>query len=164
LKDKLSVEFKNKCFKDIEEIYGEIEAYVPELQLWQMQQSVVIDDNAKVLCRAILDNEDKISGYQVKIDVFGEDECKYRLVILENSLEYTKDYIEDGSVIRELYKSELDGASINRMCIYQKNHNYLKYDEKFDANSKFNDWDSYSDIIDELKMSLNLRKNKVRER
>lgn len=164
MKEKLSVEFKNKCFKDIEEIYGEIEDYVPELPSWQMHQSVVLGEDCKLLCRAILDDDSSIIGYQVNLDVLKGDICKYRLTILENSLEFTKDYSVNGDMIRELYKTELDGAVVNRMCIYEKNQKYLKYDESHDSNLEFNKWDSYAEISGALKNSLETRKARVRER
>lgn len=151
MKGKLNLEFKEKCFSDIEEIFNEIEDYLPKMSDWQFTQSVILDTNKKILCKSILDKNDKCIGYQIKMDIFLDTLYKYRLNILENSIELVKNYTYENKLIEELFKVELDKTNIHRICIYKEDEKYLKYCENLD-----------SSVVNENICSFNELSNKLR--
>ena len=163
MKNKLSLEFKNNCYNDVEEIFKEIEDFMPNIEIWQMYQSVVFDDNKKILCRAILDEKDKCVGHQIKIDVYLDTLYKYRLNILENSIELNKSYTIDNILHEELFKVEQEKEIIKRMYIYQEGDKYLKYNETYDSGKIKEERDSFGVISNNIKKCITKNKVKVRK-
>ena len=163
MENKLSSEFKNNCSKDIEEIFGEIKEFMPEIQLWQMHQSVVLDDNIKILCKATLDKGDKCIGHQIQINVLLDILYKYRLNILESSIELSKIYNIDNVQIKELFKVEQEKEMIKRLYIYQEGDTYLKYNENYDVTRTNEERDSFEKIRNDIKDCINKGKVKVRK-
>ena len=163
MKNKLSLEFKNNCFYDIEEIFKEIEEFMPEIEIWQMNQSVVFENNKKILCRAIHDKKDKCIGHQIKIDVYLDVLYKYRLNILENSIELNKSYNVNNLQIEEFFKVQQEKEIIKRMYLYQEGDKYLKYNEIYDIGRINERRDSFGEISTTIKECINKSKVKVRK-
>lgn len=150
MKNSFNEDFIKYCGCDIEEIFNEVKELLPELEIWQLKQSVILDDDKKVLCRSILDDNKKCIGYKISIDAILDTVYKYRLTMLENSILLTKNYFLDGDFIQELYKSELLGVNIKRSVSYQENKRYLKYNESSDITSK-SDMVSLREMFQRLK-------------
>lgn len=163
MKNKLSLEFKNNCFNDIEEIFKEIGDFMPEIEIWQMNQSALFEDNKKILCRAILDNNDRCIGHQIKIDVYLDTLFKYRLNILENSIELNKSYVIDSILIEEFFKVQQEKEIIKRVYIYQEGDKYLKYNETYDTGRTKEERDSFGEISNNIKNCITKNKVKVRK-
>ena len=126
MKDIFSNEFKKNCYLDICEILSFVEDLMPNLEKWQMTKSVFIDDCKKITYKTIKDKEGVLSGYEVQIEAFLDKFYRYNLILKENMVDLSINYIEDGKSCKERYKTFL-GNNVRRLCLYKKGSNLYKY-------------------------------------
>lgn len=129
LKNEQSLKYK----KDIANIYSDINKHIPKLKNWQLNQSVIFEENKKILCKAITnENKEKI-GNTITIYFTGNDPYSYELIMFENSLSLTKKYFQDDNKIEEIIDIFLDKDYINRSCYYKVNEIDLSYKEIYNT-------------------------------
>lgn len=52
----------------IKEILEKVSPLLSEFELWHLDQSVIFDDNRKLLCKRILNDEKQLQGYKIVIE------------------------------------------------------------------------------------------------
>lgn len=127
LKNKQSCKYK----KDIANIYSEINNHLPHLKSWQLNQSVIFEENKKILCKAITNEKKEKIGNTVIISFTENSPYSYELTMLENRLSFVKSYFQDNDAIREKTDIFLDENYINRSCNYKVNEIELNYEERY---------------------------------
>ena len=50
MKDCLDSKFLDYCFDDIDDILRQMEDVLPDLFIWQLKQSVIMEDDKKIFC------------------------------------------------------------------------------------------------------------------
>lgn len=150
MKENLNKDFKEYCNEDIEELLEEINKYLPNLKTWQLNKSVILEEDKQILCKSILNKDNKQIGYQINIKILFDTLYKYQLIILENSIELTKNYFIENEFITEYYKTELNKEIIKRVCTYQEGNTCFKYKEN-NEKKETTYQKSFNEIIENLK-------------
>ena len=63
------LKYSNKYRNDINDILNEVFKYLPKLKDWYLEQSVIFDDNKKVLFKALRNDQNEKIGNQIIIDI-----------------------------------------------------------------------------------------------
>ena len=154
MKDCLDSKFLDYCFDDIDDILRQMEDVLPDLFLWQLKQSVIIEEDKKIFCRAIFNDQRKCVGYMINAEVFNDTNYKYQLIMLKKSICLMRDYSIGDNCIQEVYRAELNDDNIVRDVIYKENGKYLKYEDT-SSRCLSNPKNGLSEIMENLQKSFN---------
>lgn len=135
LKSVFNEEFLNYCQNDINDILNETIDILPNLEVWQLNKSVIFDDNKKILSKPILDENRKVLGYNINIDAFLDTLYHYKLVLKENSISLFKRYTVDNEFIEEIYKCELKDKIKIRTFSYKDGNREMVYNDYYDKSN-----------------------------
>ena len=94
----------NKYRNDINDILEEVFKYLPKLKDWYLEQSVIFDDNKKVLFKALRNDQNEKIGNQIIIDIFLDTIYNYNLIMQNDLVKLTKIYQEKDKLIKETKK------------------------------------------------------------
>lgn len=151
MKNIFSEEFKRNCYLDICEIFSFVDEFMPELEDWQMKNSVFIDDNKRITYKTLLRFDGTFDGYEANIEVYLDKLYRYNLVVKENMLDLSINYTEDNKQCKERYKTSSYNNIPRRLCSYRKGMNSFKYSDSdfseslYCINSKFKKMETGND-------------------
>lgn len=154
--------FNNLCNKDIKEIFLMVDEYLPKLDDWYLDQSVIFDDDKKIICNKITDKRNNKVGYQIRIHLFNSRFDIYKLLYKKDSIILKHRYHLGKKMIKEVIDVSFKNDKIMRNIIYSDNNDYVNYNEEYDVNNEYNDYllaMPICDILDNIK-----NKNKIRKR
>lgn len=165
LKNKQSLKYK----KDIDNIYIDINEHIPKLKNWQLNQSVIFEENKKITCKAITNEKKEKIGNTITIYFSGNNPYSYELIMFENSLSLIKKYFKDNNKVEEIIDIFLGESYINRSCYYKENEVGLSYKEIYNIKENTtkiitNVPDLETEVFDEIREALeeikdNFKKN-----
>ena len=121
----------NKYRNDINDILNEVFKYLPKLKDWYLEQSVIFDDNKKVLFKALRNDQNEKIGNQIIIDILLDTIYNYNLIIQDDSVKLTKIYQEKDKLIKETKKITINDDEITRKCVLNVNNCKTKYEETY---------------------------------
>ena len=139
----------------IKEILEKVSPLLSEFELWHLDQSVIYDDNRKVLCKRILNDEKQLQGYKIVIENTIE---KYVLIWLNKKIKKKKNFCFGEYSFKEFNKIQLENEDIKITSKYQENFESVEYSNKItDCNL------SFKDIDDMLKLMISKPKKYIRK-
>ena len=134
MKDIFSEKFKENCYLDICEILSFVNEFLPNLEKWQMTNSVFIEENKKITYKTLKDKKGDLTGYELLIEIYLDKLHKYNLIIKKDMLDLSINYTEDNKNCRERYKTSIENSTPRRLCSYKKGLSTYKYSEVFNSN------------------------------
>ncbi|MGM9878925.1 MAG: hypothetical protein ACI31R_02750 [Bacilli bacterium] len=158
----------SKYKKDINNIYNEINKHIPYLKNWQLNQSVIFEENKKILCKAITNDKKEKIGNKISIYFTEDSLCLYELINSKNSLSFIKSYTEDEKIIKEIINISLSKNLLSRSCLYKENEKELSYKEiynikedttKIETNIPILELESFEEIEEILEEIKQIFKN-----
>lgn len=139
----------------IKEILEKVSPLLSEFELWHLDQSVIFDDNRKLLCKRILNDEKQLQGYKIVIETPIEE---YVLIWFNKSVELIKNFCFGEYSFKEFNKIQLENEDIKITSKYQENFESVEYSNKItDCNL------SFKDIDDMLKLMISKPKKYIRK-
>lgn len=139
----------------IKEILEKVSPLLSEFELCYLDQSVIYDDNRKLLCKRILNDEKQLQGYKIVIETPIEE---YVLIWLNKSVELIKNFCFGEYSFKEFNKIQLENEDIKITSKYQENFESVEYSNKItDCNL------SFKDIDDMLKLMISKPKKYIRK-
>ncbi len=139
-------EFKLVCEKDINSILNQIYALAPEIKDWKFYQSIILDENKKILYKTLNNKFGNKIGTQIDIDIMLDTMYSYNFKCLKDLISFTKCYEHEGKQIKEEKIISLKGDTVNRFFSYSENDKSINYSENYNLRSKkgiINDSASY---------------------
>lgn len=130
---KLNNSIDNIYSNDIKNMYDAIDCYIPKLDNWYLNQSIMFEDDKKIVFKAITDDDEKI-GNQVSI-VFNNDD---RIVFtkLKDKVFLCKSYTKDN--IFEYMSVSKKNNCFYRNLMYSRNNDEYSYCEKYNLDNNTN--------------------------
>lgn len=149
MNSKMAIDDSNIYKKDIEDIFDFVGLYIPNLENWYFDQSIIFEDNKKIIFKAITSNNKKI-GNQISIVNIGDNVFNYDLVLLEDSVSLSKSYVKDKKFIKENMKIEIGDSYFERECHYFVEGEKYNYKERYNLKKNRNKVSSNCSFDDEL--------------
>lgn len=151
MKECLNLDFKKVCKLDIDDLLFQIEEYMPKIKTWQMNSSVIMGDNFKVICKGILDAENKNVGYSINVNAYEDVFYNYDLILHENCICLDKTYTHEENLIKESYQVAYDGKTVIRACSYQEGEEMFNFYDVSPLENINYGKESLTDICNNLK-------------
>lgn len=158
MKNRISI-FRFLCQKDINQIYEVVEEYLPDCDVDRLTQSIIYEEDRKIICRTIKNKDNEKVGKELIIQVYETGDI-YRIKDKEDCIKYEK--INKNT--KEKIKIILDEYTIKRCFLYNKEGAVSTLEETYNLDSK-DEFNNYldSDSIEQCMYKLK-NKNKIRKR
>lgn len=150
-------ELKKICKKDVDEIFGFINPYLPGFNIFDLNQSVIYEKQRTIICKTIRNKSDEIIGKQIIIKLFDFGEA-YILKDEGNSLTIEKMY----SNIKEKATISINDNILNRSFKYIESDSKSYIEESYDLHYK-SEYYKYINS-DSIENNLNVLRNKNKTR
>lgn len=157
---KLNDDFIKICNKDIVAMYKEIEQYIPSVITGYLDQSIILEENKRIIFQNIKDQDNNKIGKEIKI-YFKDNELSYiNIKVYRNRISLKKKYyLDDNQYLQKYEISLIENIIKKEKVIYINNikeatidyFNILKNEDLIDYNNQ-------EPIIE------NKTKNKIRKR
>lgn len=157
---KLNDDFIKICNKDIVAMYKEIEQYIPSVITGYLDQSIIIEEDKRIIFQNIKDQDNNKIGKEIKIH-FKDNELSYiNIKVYRNRISLKKKYYLDDNQYLQKYEISLIESIIKKEKVMYINNikeatidyfNILKNEDLIDYNNQ-------EPIIE------NKTKNKIRKR
>ena len=157
---KLNDDFIKICNKDIVSMYKEIEQYIPSVITGYLDQSIILEENKRIIFQNIKDQDNNKIGKEIKI-YFKDNELSYiNIKVYRNRISLKKKYyLDDNQYLQKYEISLIENIIKKEKVIYINNikeatidyFNILKNEDLIDYNNQ-------EPIIE------NKTKNKIRKR
>lgn len=155
--------FLSACEKDIKEIYGIVEPYLPDFEVGHLEQSVIYEQNKKILCRSLKNDKKTVIGHEIAIYVYDTGEI-VRLIKRENSLKLERHYYGNNDLVKKMIKVCDRNDIVKRYFTYCDGTQKIQYDEKYDFNNSLSISDYLNSNSIESTFAKLKNKNKVKKR
>lgn len=151
--------FRFFCQKDIEEIFDIVDKYIPECDIDNLNQSIIYEEDKKIICRSIKNKYNEKVGKELIIQIYDTGDI-YRIKDNENYIKYEK----NNHNTKEKVKITLENYTIKRCFLYKNKDVELTKEETYNLELKKDLHDYiYSDSIEQSMYNLK-NKNKIRKR
>lgn len=157
---KLNDDFIKICNKDIVAMYTEIEQYIPSVITGYLDQSIILEEDKRIIFQNIKDQDNNRIGKEIKIH-FKDNELSYiNIKVYRNRISLKKKYyLDDNQYLQKYEISLIENIIKKEKVIYINNikeatidyFNILKKEDLIDYNNQ-------EPIIE------NKTKNKIRKR
>ena len=152
-------ELKKVCKKDIEEIYNIIDPYLPDYNIFSLDQSIIYDTEKTIIYKTVRSESKEKMGKEIIIKL--EDPEEIYIIKEENNKLTFKQILEDS---KEKVIISIDDNLLSRNFVYSENNKTLATQEEYNLNYKneeykYNNSNSIQESFELLKS-----KNKVRKR
>ena len=151
--------FRSICEKDIIEVLSMFEKYLPNLEKWYFNQSIIYEDNKKIICRSIKDNENYKIGNEIRIHVIENKSIYYFLRYKDKSIYFLE---KEGSNTKMIYVA-LNDILVKRQIEITNKQEKNSYKEEYCVLNnkdleKYNNSKSLEELINSLKPKQKVRK------
>ena len=155
----MNQKFKNICEKDIIKMICMIEKQLQNIEKWYFNQSIIYEDNKKIICRSIKDNENYKIGNEIRIHINEDKSIYYFLKYKDKSIYFLE---KEGSKTKMIYVA-LNDIIVKRQIEITNAQEKNSYKEEYCVLNnkdieKYNNSKSLEEIINSLKTKSNLRK------
>lgn len=155
MKNKINDNYSLKYKQDANDICEEINKYLPNIEKWQLDQSVILGEDKKIIMRAVKDTKNEKIGNMITIYFKGNNPSICSLAIFKNSLSLTKMFLQPEKEVTEFTSISLKDNTLNRECFYKINDETLEYQETCNLDNNTNEViTNVTDLNEESSISL----------
>lgn len=145
---------------EVDKIYGELTNNIPKMENWNFNQSVIFEENKKIICKAVTDKQNKKIGNKISIFFYDDIPYLHELVILDNIISSTKVYKNKNSEVREIKSVTINDDFLERNCIYKDDNSVFEFKETCNLNTNL---ETFYTNVDGLDFSISRELDEILE-
>lgn len=154
MKKYFKTEFMSICKKDIDSICSQVEGFLPAVKDWQLNGSVILCDDKKIVCKNNTDDNGEKIGYEINI-LFLSCNRTYTFVSTDSSVSLESHTFENGIHLIEKEEVTLDNNMVIRCKSVLNGETKLYFKDVYDLNTGYRNSISNFMYLDNYDKSLN---------
>ena len=147
-------EFMSTCKKDIEKICSQVEGFLPDVKDWQLDGSVILCNDKKIICKNITDDNGEKIGYEINV-LFLSCNRTYTFVSTESSVTLESHTFENDIHLIEKEEVTLQNNMVIRSKSVLNGETELYFKDVYDLNTGYRNSISNFMYPDNYDKSLN---------
>lgn len=156
MKKYFKTEFMSTCKRDIERICSQVEGFLSDVKDWQLNGSVILDDDKKIICKNVTDDNGERIGYEINV-LFLSCNRTYTFVSTDSSVSLESHTFENDIHLIEKEEVTLQNNMVIRSKSVLNGETELYFKDVYDLNtgyrnsvSNFTYVDNYGKGLDEV--------------
>lgn len=147
-------EFMCTCKKDIDSICSQIEKFLPDIKDWQLDGSVILDNDKKIICKNVTDDKEEKIGYEINV-LFLSCNRTYTFISTKSSISLESHTFENDIHLIEKEEITFENDMVIRSKSVLNGETELYFKDVYDLNTGYRNSISNFMYLDNYDKSLN---------